>query len=233
MTRPLSAEPVTIKVSVIRPAPCRVSGNMSTSFKTYSLGLIATVVALAVSVHAQADMYKGYEIPPYEVLSRDGDFELRAYESHLVAEVDVAGSREQAIRGGFRVLADFIFGGNSTSETVAMTVPVSQLPRGGADMSDRPVWTVRFMMPAAYTRDTLPEPASEAIRFVETPRERHLVVRFSGLPSAAVLAENSEKVAAEAQARGLDLVGAPRFHFYDDPFTLPWKRRNEVSVPVL
>lgn len=199
---------------------------MQPSFKLFCLGLIAALLELAVSVHASADMYKGYEIPPYEVVATDGSFELRRYQPHLVAEVDVSGEREQAIRAGFRILADFIFGGNAEDQKVSMTVPVSQIP---SDQSD---WTVRFMMPESYTLETLPSPDSDAIRFVETAAESHLVLRFSGRPNATLLARKADMLTAYAKDRGHRVAGGVRYHFYDDPLTLPWNRRNEVSLPV-
>ncbi|WP_254448954.1 heme-binding protein [Thalassococcus sp. S3] len=182
-------------------------------------------MALTIAVVARADMYKGYEQPPFAVNKIDGDIELRRYAPHIVAEVQVDGSREQAIRRGFRVLADFIFGGNESGESVAMTVPVSQLPGDG-------VWTVRFMMPAAYRIEDLPRPSSDSIRFVETGPEEHLVIRFSGLATTRALATKTQTLMQYAADQGLKVAGPARYHFYDDPFTLPWNRRNEVSIPL-
>ncbi len=198
---------------------------MTQGFRFYSLGLIVTIVCLAVTEHAQADMYKGYETPPYELIALDGSIELRRYEPHVVAEVTVEGSREEAIHRGFRTLAGFMFGANETGQSVKKEVPVSKFSEGDD-------WTIRFLMPAAYIIASLPKPTSDSIRFVETQQEDQLVLRFSGIPTAKKLAETSLQLAAYARAKGYSKVGEPRFHFYDDPFALPWKRRNEVSVPV-
>lgn len=187
--------------------------------------LIAAIAAMAVTVHAQADMYKGYEMPAFVVERTDGPFEIRRYDPHLVAEVAVSGTRGAAIGTGFRILADYIFGGNARAEKVAMTVPVTQ-----TEAADH--WTVRFMMPAAYDKAALPEPNNPAIRFVETAPERHVVIRFDGIAGSETLAARAEELTAYARAEGLVPAGSPRFHFYDDPFTLPWKRRNEVSMPI-
>ena len=197
-------------------------------FKLYSLGLIVTVVGLAIGVHAQAGMYKGYETTPYAVMASDGAVELRRYAPHIVAEIDVEGSREQAIRRGFRALAASVSGANETRDTVEMIVPVSQFAESDG-------WTIRFIMPAVYGIGIWPKlasPASDAIRFVEIPTEDQLVLRFKGIPTAQKLAEKSDELAAYARSKGFSSIGEPRFHFYDDPFTLPWKRRNEVSLQV-
>ncbi len=187
--------------------------------------LIAAIAAMAVTVHAQADMYKGYEMPPFAVEHSDGQFEIRRYDPHLVAEVAVTGNRGAAIGTGFRILADYIYGGNAQAQRVTMTVPVTQTREYGH-------WTVRFMMPAAYDKDALPKPNNAAIRFIETAPERHAVIRFNGIAGSDTLASRADDLMAYVEAEGLEPTGSPRFHFYDDPFTLPWKRRNEVSMPI-
>ncbi|MCR9127477.1 MAG: heme-binding protein [Rhodobacteraceae bacterium] len=188
--------------------------------------MIVAVLAMALSVHATADTYRGYEMPPYRVVDTAGAFELRAYAPHLVAEVDVDGTRGQSIRRGFRSLARFIFGQNDSGAEVPMTVPVSQIPNHDGQ------WTVRFLMPSAFTLQTLPEPTDPDIRFIETDAVEHLVLRFAGRASTRDLAAQAQKLLGEAAARGLRVDGAVHYHFYDDPFTLPRNRRNEVSVPV-
>jgi hypothetical protein len=123
---------------------------------------------------AKAEGYKGYEMPPYAVEVAEGDFEVRAYGAHLVAEVQVKGSRDGAISAGFRVLAGYIFGGNDRGEKIAMTVPVAQSPVEGG------VWTVRFMIPSGQSADTLPVPNDGSVRFVPVEPERQVALAFSG-----------------------------------------------------
>lgn len=192
------------------------------------IALIAVMMATSLGMTAQADMYKGYETPDYDVLESRGEVELRRYAPHLVAEVAVKGDREGAIGRGFKMLAGYIFGGNATGEKVAMTSPVSQRAETGQDG----LWTVRFMMPARYSRETLPAPESAAIRFVETRIETHLVIRFSGRWTESALSDRERALRSEAAARGLRVEGTPIYRFYDGPFTLPWNRRNEIALVV-
>lgn len=189
------------------------------------LGLMGVVMALAGPAGAQG--HKGYEMPPYAVERAEGAVELRAYGPHLVAEVTVAGDRDAAIGTGFRVLAGYIFGGNDRGEKIAMTVPVTQAPAGGAGR-----WTVRFMMPAGWNPETLPAPRDGRIRFVPVPGGRMLAERFSGLPRTADLEARADALRDRAAAMGLTVTAGPFFHFYDGPMTLPWRRRNEVAFAV-
>ncbi|MCE6959900.1 heme-binding protein [Cereibacter sphaeroides] len=167
--------------------------------------------------------YKGYELPAYEVERVEDSVELRRYAPHLAAQVCIAGDRATAINRGFRVLARYIFGGNSHGRKVAMTVPVTQAP-DGADH-----WVVRFMMPAGSSAETLPPPNDSRIQFVTVPASRQAVRRFSGWPTSPTLERQSRDLGGWIAARGLPVAAGPLFYFYDSPMTLPWNRRNEVA----
>lgn len=76
------------------------------------------------------------EEPKYEVLSSQGDIELRRYPAFVIAETTVEGDMDAASGKGFRAIADYIFGNNqaktpaadSASEKIAMTAPVTMEP---------------------------------------------------------------------------------------------------------
>jgi hypothetical protein len=192
--------------------------------------LTALVMGMTMAGGGMAEeMHKGYEMPPYTVERSDGAREVRAYGPHLLAEVTVSGSRQGAIQAGFRQLAGYIFGGNAEGEKIAMTVPVAQT-RAGEDGDE--LWTVSFMMPARFSKATLPVPRSDAIRFVEAGPSRQVVDRFSGLPGTGSLAERAEALRGWAESEGMTIIAGPHYYFYDAPMTLPWNRRNEVAFTI-
>ena len=183
------------------------------------LGVMMATAAGAETTH------KGYEMPPYTVERTEGVREVRAYGPHILAEVQVAGSRQGAIQTGFSLLAGYIFGGNATGEKITMTVPVAQTPKGDQ-------WTVSFMMPERFTKDSLPTPRNSAIRFVQAGHSRQVVERFSGLPGTVDMAKRADALRAWAEAQGMTITAGPHFYFYDAPMTLPWNRRNEVAFSI-
>jgi hypothetical protein len=69
--------------------------------------------AVGATVFGAAALYyfreKATPGPEYRVLSSDGDLEIRAYPEIVVAETVVRGPRKEALREGFRILADYIF----------------------------------------------------------------------------------------------------------------------------
>lgn len=194
------------------------------------------VLGLGLTGPASAETagYRGYEMPAYTVERQIGALELRAYDSHLLASVTVQGDRNQALGKGFRLLAGYIFGKNSGSEKVAMTVPVTQTPdlpaAAASGTGDR--WSVTFAMPTGWTAQTLPQPENPGIRFDQIPPERLVVLAFSGMATAARVDAKGAELRRLAQAAGLSVTGPVRALFYDDPFTLPWRRRNEVALRV-
>lgn len=187
-------------------------------------GILATLgVAMGTAVNAEDGTYGKYETPRYEVVRQIGAAEVRAYEPHLLAEVAVRGEQRGTLNQGFRALAGYIFGGNEGDVSVSMTSPVTQTSVGD-------VWTVTFMMPTGYTVETLPTPNNAAVRFIEMPSREMITLTFSGRSSTRILEQRTEELKAIAQQAGLDVTGEPVFMFYDDPFTLPAARRNEVAL---
>ena len=195
---------------------------------------LTTGAAAALPVGAMADTYGKYETPPYVVEARIGEVELRSYQPHILAVVTVRGDRSRALGRGFQVLANYIFGGNSSAAQVAMTSPVAQseqismtapVAQSGSDGQ----WQVTFMMPSDYTMDTLPRPQNPAVQLVEVTGDRQAVLTFSGRATTTALERNEATLRNLLAERGVPFQEPARYYFYDDPMTLPWQRRNEVA----
>lgn len=174
------------------------------------------------------------------VQSYDG-WEVRRYPAHLVAEVQVQGSFDDAVNRAFRVLAAFIFGDNVGSQKVAMTAPVVQKPTSEKITMTAPVvhessgldHVVSFVMPAEYTMDTLPKPTDSNVRVREVPEDLAAVRQFSGRSTEAKFAEQLGGLLSRLEEQpGWKVTGEPRYARFDPPWK-PWfLRRNEVVVPV-
>ncbi|MAM63351.1 heme-binding protein [Maritimibacter sp. UBA3975] len=207
-----------------------------------TLAKVATLAAgfgLSGSLATAEGRYHGYEAPTYTVEARVEGAEVRRYAPHILAEVTVRGDADSARSRGFSVLAGYIFGGNRSKAKVDMTAPVTQTPKEKIAMTvpvtqtgDGSLWTVTFMMPADYTLATLPDPDSDAIRFRETRPERRIALAFSGRPTQSRLTEKVTELEEIARRNGVAVDPTPSYAFYDDPFTLPMNRRNEVSFPL-
>ena len=176
----------------------------------------------------------------YTVIEKEGDFELRQYEPHIVAETFVEGNFENVGDEGFRRLAGYIFGKNRTKDKISMTAPVTQEARSEKIAMTAPVnqqsrngrWRITFLMPSKYTLETLPEPLDSRVILREVPGTLMAALTYSGTWSRERYEEKKVSLKALIQRKGLQVVGEPIFARYDPPFK-PWfLRRNEVLIPV-
>lgn len=179
------------------------------------------------------------ESPKYMVLIKENQIEIREYPGYIQAEVKVQGSNyKSAIEAGFDILADFIFGNNTSRQKVDMTTPV-KVNRSEKIAMTTPVtvkgddeFTVAFVMPSAYTLGTLPVPRDGRIRFVSVPIHRMASIRFSGFFNQGNI-ENNKKRLREWMVEN-DLKGEGDFIIagYNPPWIPGFLARNEVMIKI-
>eukprot|EP00978_Attheya_sp_CCMP212_P037303 scaffold174751_cov49-Attheya_sp.AAC.2 len=194
----------------------------------------------------------GLETPKYSVLVRQPKvgFEIRKYEDFSVCMVpmnqpvpvnasasatDAKLSNPQlAGAGAFGALAGYLFGKNDQSTAMKMTTPVFS---NGSD-DDR---QMSFVMPSEYwgNIDAAPKPLEGSrVQLKKQMGGERAVKMFGGFAT---------KQQVEAQTKELMEIIAKQDEWmiasqedqevtsaqYNDPFTPPWKRLNEVSVLVV
>jgi SOUL heme-binding protein len=213
--------------------------------KTYLLLICSLLLSL------KAPIVMAIEEPSYQVLKQSESFELRQYESQLIAEVTVQGSLSEASNKGFRLVADYIFGNNQVSqassnqsEKIAMTAPVVIEPQSSKIAMTAPVvvekkgaseqqqWTLYFVMPKSYRMDNLPKPNNPQVQIKEIKNKKVAVIRFSGWVDEEKLADRTAELQTWMKQEQLIAIGEPQLARYNPPWTLPWWRRNEVFIPV-
>jgi len=198
----------------------------------------------------------GLETPEYTVVSRcssaknkkASSYEIRKYEAFSVCSVPMRKPRpadatktdakisNPQLSGAtsFGALAGYLFGKNSASTAMKMTTPV--LTRG--DGEDQ---TMSFVMPSDYweegSESLAPQPLEgSGVRLERDNGGYRAAIMFGGYASKSEvsrrkmqLLENLEKDEEFVIVNGSPICLAQ----YNDPFTPPWKRRNEVFVPVV
>jgi effector-binding domain-containing protein len=196
---------------------------------------IAMAVLVGGSVRVMAT-----EEAAYKEVRKDAPFEVRDYESCLLAETRVDGSFEDAGNAAFRRLFKYISGANRQQEKIAMTAPVGQQSAGRKIAMTAPVgqrassnqWAVSFMMPSGFTPETLPLPTDPAVTIREVPAQRVAVVRYGGTWSDERYRRHLKALEEWLAKNGLQATGEPVWARYNPPFT-PWfLRRNEIHIPV-
>lgn len=185
---------------------------------------------------------RGIEHPKYVVLKKYHGYEIREYDSHLVAEVVVKGTQKESLRSGFKKLFDYISGNNSKQESIKMTAPVTQQPE---EKSERIAMTapvmqeqredaylVSFMMPSSYTLESIPTPGDPAVTIVQKEKFKVAVLRFAGYATEEKIIKKQARLKELLKADGYEIQSSAHMAFYNPPWTPPFMRRNEVMYSI-
>lgn len=183
---------------------------------------IAAIVATALAVPLLLWMGWGLYIittterPGYEVLRELApSVEIRQYEAQTWIATDYEGDDSS-----FRVLASYIFGGNREGRKVAMTAPVITDER------------MVFILPAGMKRADAPTPEGQPIEFTEVPPRRLATLQFGWTTSDDRVAKKTDELLELLARDGAVTRGEPFLMRYNDPWTPPFMRRNEVAIEV-
>jgi hypothetical protein len=180
----------------------------------------------------------GTEEPSFTLDRHVGGVEIRNYGPRVAAQTTIEADEEAARNEGFRRLARYIFGGNTAKTKIAMTAPVAQKQSEKIAMT-APVatargaageWVIRFFMPSEHSLESLPVPNDERVQLVGVPAETVAVLRYSGTATLDAIASHTDQLLKTLRDNGFTTDGEPFSWFYDPPWTIPFRRRNEVAV---
>lgn len=173
---------------------------------------------------------------PYQVKDRIEDVEIRTYPETVVAET---AARDQMT--AFRRLFDYITGSNEGDESVSMTAPV-ETTRGTSISMTAPVATsstddddrtrMGFYLPAEYDVESAPKPTDADVSLREEPPRTLAVVSFSWYAPEWRVETYTDKLVDTLDRSDYEPVDGPVLLRYNDPWTPPFMRRNEVAVRV-
>jgi len=177
----------------------------------------------------------------YRVIYSQGNFEVRTYLAHVVAQVEVVGNAERAASAAFQPLFRYISGANESSKSIAMTAPVIQKSSGEKIDMTAPViqeksgnnrWTVSFVLPAGRTLEEFPKPTDSRVSLHSIPEEIAAALRWSGSWTSANVKRWTEELHNRIADAGWKEIGEPRWARFDPPMKLPFLRRNEIVIPI-
>ncbi|MHB9288634.1 SOUL family heme-binding protein [Halobacteriales archaeon Cl-PHB] len=224
---------------------------MATRLRQAAAGLAAL---LALWVGWGLYVTRTTERVPYAVLDSFDGVEVRRYQETMVVETS-APSEMSAFRRLFRYIA----GANDAREEVAMTVPVETEAdsttrpgpveratgtpetvamtapvRTGAEATAHPEGktTMAFYLPAEFDVQTAPVPTDPRVSLRTEPARTVAAQRFSWYASDGRVERHTDDLLDALAVRGLEPAGDPVLLQYNDPWTPPFLRRNEVAVEV-
>ena len=176
----------------------------------------------------------------------DDGIEIREYPEEIWATA-VA----QDENGAFRPLFRYISGENEKGEKIEMTTPVvTPAPPVNAESAPgegekiemtAPVVTtdteeglsMAFIMPERFDIQTIPRPTSNDVEIQRIEPRTLATIRFSGYMNEGSYRENLERLTKTLETRGITTIGEPLLMQYNDPWTPPFYRRNEIALQVV
>lgn len=162
------------------------------------------------------------EEPQWHLIQQIEAVEIRQYPPRIQATTAMENS--SANNAAFRRLAGYIFGGNDSGESIAMTAPVQTTSKAGIPV-------MAFNMPASFELQELPQPDNQAVAIETVPAQRLAALRFSGWATDGKVERKTAELMTALNQQGIQVVGEPVLNQYNPPWTLI-NRRNEIVVPI-
>lgn len=199
---------------------------------------------------------RGLETPNYDVvLKRSNRFEIRKYQPYSICSVSMTAPRpidsyrtdaklsEPKNSSGtraFGALAGYLFGKNDSNQAMKMTTPVltKTIPSNNNNNNEK---QMSFVLPSEYWNDDgivrAPKPLrGSGVELVRMHGEIRAVQMFGGYASTKEVEYNKKQLlSALAKEQDWEIVNRNdtiTLAQYNDPFTAPWQRLNEVSIVV-
>lgn len=184
--------------------------------------------------------YRTTEEPDYKVIKKEKNFEVREYESIIVAEVITQGDYKESSKKGFNKLAKYIFGENLSQEKIGMTAPVFQEQNSEKISMTAPVfqekssegWIMRFTMPAKYTLESLPTPLDKDIKITMSNSKKVAIITYTGILTEKKIEINTALLRKWLKQNSYKELSSPQSAGYDPPWTIPFLRKNEIQIEI-
>ncbi len=174
---------------------------------------------------------EGLQSPDYTVISSTSEFEIRKYNGYSVCRTSADDADDSddvnmmdPMAGGdnFNELASYIFGKNTDDDELAMTTPVMTQKN-----------SMEFVLADGLTADTAPAPMSSKVSLADIPPQTLAVRTFKGLATDGEVRRQREALEDALLAEGIEFDNLSlKVAQYNPPYTLPWLRRNEVTLKV-
>ncbi len=183
---------------------------------------------------------RSIEEPTYTVLEKRSDYEIRQYETYIIAETEVNGTYDEATNNGFRIIADYIFGNNTSKESISMTTPVLEESSEKIAMTTPVIntlegeqtRTISFVLPSKYTLETLPTPNNPQVTLTQIPSRKVAVKKFTWYATENRVAIQKEKLQQSLARDEENIIGKIQVARYNPPLSMPLTLRNEIIVEI-
>lgn len=170
------------------------------------------------------------EKPAYQVVKKEGDIELRAYQEMPLVTAKM--TNQDSSNRAFRQLFKYIDKGNSSEQKIAMTAPVIMTATANQGESDDQQGEMSFVIPAQVAKAGAPEPSSAQVQLDKIKAGKIAVIRFYKYDDSAAIAQATATLKQWIAQQGLKEAGEVKLAYYDPPWTPEKYRTNEIWIAV-
>ena len=186
------------------------------------MAAVAILAALLIWTLYGALVSMNVKEPPYQVVETlENGVEIREYSGQIWALTS-----EDDQNRGFARLFRYISGENDGEVKIEMTAPVVT---GAADGEP----FIAFVIPEGFDLEATPPPRDDRVRIEAVMERRMAAIAFSGYATEDRRERNLAILEEALKDRGIEVQGEPVLMQYNDPWTPPFMRRNEVAVEVV
>ena len=168
------------------------------------------------------------ETPAYQLIEKDGQFEIRKYDSMIIAITEINSNYRESTSTGFRRIANYIFGENDQNMEIAMTTPVIS----SSPVNNDGIYDVAFVMPSKHSLSNLPDPNYNNVIVKEENLGKIAILRFGGWATEDKVIKYQKKLEMILIKKRYPINGDFMVAQYNSPWALPPFRRNEIMVPI-
>jgi len=186
--------------------------------------LSVTAVLFILSQFFMAYRFSKTESPNYTVIKKYEDFELRQYESMVVAQTVMKNkSFVSSSEEGLKTVSGYIDGNNSQNKKIAMTTPVIM------EIGEKN--KMALVMPKEHALENLPKPNSNKVEIIKVLPKKYAVLTFPGYTDDKKIERYSKKLLKYVRNEGFQTIGNVHFMGYSDPWQVIG-RKNEVAIEI-
>ena len=158
-----------------------------------------------------------------KIIDKKQKIEIRKYPKRTYIQTKIKNDRSDG--SAFSVLAGYIFGKNQKQKKISMTAPVISREEGE-------IMEMSFILPKEYNQTNAPLPNNSNIAIFDVAQKNLATIRFSGIANEKKFQQKKEKLSNALKKNNIKMIGKFFLYRYDDPWTPPPMRRNEVVVEV-
>ena len=191
-------------------------------FPVVTIVVIVSLILIAFMSHAAN---KKTERQHYAVVKQADGYEIRFYPRAIMATVLSGGDVKNDNRNNnFRRLAGYIFGGNNSSQKIAMTAPVYMEADGENNK-------MSFVLPAKYQLPDLPKPNDSGVSLHYSDEGYFVALRFGGFAGQNKIIKKKNELKAIISKTGFKVLGEYKYLGYNAPWDIIG-RENDIIVQI-